>query len=206
VVVPQGVFAVRWFPWKNGSCRENRVAEFPRHQLSRQHFLNGKRIADSDQVAGAWRTYEFNVSSAVKPGTNVLAVQVWAPTENSLAITFVDWNPAPPDKNMGLWREVYLTASGAVALRHPAVLSRVDSPGNKAAHLTVTALVKNASDHPVHGTVKGRIETSSLRNPWNWRRESRKMWCSRRASIRSSTLAIRDCGGRRRWGLRTCTN
>jgi exo-1,4-beta-D-glucosaminidase len=43
-------------------------------------FLNGKRIADSDQVAGAWRTYEFNVSSAVKPGTNVLAVQVWAPT------------------------------------------------------------------------------------------------------------------------------
>jgi len=50
---------------------------------------------------------------------------------NSLAITFVDWNPAPPDKNMGLWREVYLTASGAVALRHPAVLSRVDSPGTK---------------------------------------------------------------------------
>ena len=48
-------------------------------------FLNGKRIADSDQVAGAWRTYEFNVSSAVKPGTNVLAVQVWAPTGNSLA-------------------------------------------------------------------------------------------------------------------------
>jgi len=94
-------------------------------------FLNGKRIADSDQVAGAWRTYEFNVSSAVKPGTNVLAVQVWAPTGNSLAITFVDWNPAPPDKNMGLWREVYLTTSGAVALRHPAVLSRVDSPGTK---------------------------------------------------------------------------
>jgi len=128
-------------------------------------FLNGKRIADSDQVAGAWRTYEFNVSSAVKPGTNVLAVQVWAPTENSLAITFVDWNPAPPDKNMGLWREVYLTTSGAVALRHPAVLSRVDSPGNKAAHLTVTALVKNASDHPVHGTVKGRIENIEFAQP-----------------------------------------
>ena len=42
-----------------------------------------------------------------KPGkTNVLAVQIFAPTETDLAITFVDWNPAPPDKNMGLWRDV----------------------------------------------------------------------------------------------------
>ena len=128
-------------------------------------FLNGKQIANSSEVAGAWRTYEFNVTSAVKPGTNVVAVQVWAPTENSLAITFVDWNPSPPDKNMGLWREVYLTASGPVALRHPAVLSKVDSPGNNAAHLTVTAQVKNASDHPVKGTLKGRIENIEFAQP-----------------------------------------
>ncbi len=123
-------------------------------------FLNGKQIANSKEVAGAWRTYEFNVTSTVKQGTNVLAVQVWAPTENNLAITFVDWNPAPPDKNMGLWREVYLTTSGPVALRHPAVLSKVDSPaGNaSAAHLTVTTLVKNASDHAVKGTLKGTLK------------------------------------------------
>src|SRR5271165_2168874 len=124
-------------------------------------FLNGKQIATSKDVAGAWRTYEFNVTSAVKPGANVLAVQVWAPTENSLAITFVDWNPAPPDKNMGLWREVYLTSSGPVALRHPAVLSKVDSSTSDAhdrAHLTVTALVKNSSDRSLKGTLQGRIE------------------------------------------------
>src|SRR5271166_3370895 len=124
-------------------------------------FLNGKQIADSNEVAGAWRTYEFDVTSSVKSGTNVLAVQVWAPTENSLAITFVDWNPAPPDKNMGLFREVYLTTSGPVALRHPAVLSKVDSSTSDAhdrAHLTVTALVKNSSDRPIKGTLKGRIE------------------------------------------------
>ena len=125
-------------------------------------FLNGKQLANSNDVAGAWRTYDFEVTSAVKPGTNVLAVQVWAPTENSLAITFVDWNPAPPDKNMGLWREVYLTASGPVAVRHPAALSKVTVGGGEGqstvAHLTVTALLKNASDHAVHGRLKGRIE------------------------------------------------
>src|SRR5208282_3370836 len=128
-------------------------------------FLNGKQLANSNEVAGAWRTYEFNVTSAVKQGPNVLAVQVWAPTDQSLAINFVDWNPAPPDKNMGLWREVYLTSSGPVALRFPAVFSKVDSPTNNAAHLTVTALVKNASDHPVKGTLKGRIENIELAQP-----------------------------------------
>jgi len=125
-------------------------------------WLNGKQLADSNQVAGAWRTYEFDVTSAVKSKINVLAVQVWAPTENSLAITFVDWNPAPPDKDMGLWREVYLTTSGPVALRHPAVLSKVDSPANNAAHLTVAATLRNATDQPVKGTLKGRIEKAEF--------------------------------------------
>src|SRR5580658_2233945 len=121
-------------------------------------FLNGKQIANPNDVAGAWRTYEFNVTSAIKPGANVLAVQVWAQTRDSLGITFVDWYPSPPDKNMGLWRRVYLTASGPVALRNPAVFSKVNSPANDAAHLTVAAQVKNGSDHPVRGTLKGRIE------------------------------------------------
>jgi exo-1,4-beta-D-glucosaminidase len=121
-------------------------------------WLNGKQIANSDQVAGAWRTYEFNVTSAVKAGANVVAAQIWAPTDASLAITFVDWNPAPPDKNMGLWRDVYLRASGPVALRYPAVVSKVDSPANNAAHLTVTALLKNGTDKLVTGTLKGKID------------------------------------------------
>jgi exo-1,4-beta-D-glucosaminidase len=122
-------------------------------------WLNGKQIANSDEVAGAWRTYEFNVTEALKPGReNVLAVQVFAPTENDLAITFVDWNPAPPDKNMGLWREVYLTASGPVALRYPTVVSKVNSPANDSALLTVTAQLKNGTADPVKGKLRGEIE------------------------------------------------
>ena len=126
-------------------------------------WLNGKQIANSDDVAGAWRTYEFNVTTAAKPGVeNVLAVQAWAPTEHDLAITFVDWNPAPPDKNMGLWREVYLTSSGPVALRYPTVLSKVSSPANDSAQLTVTAQLKNGSSQPVQGKLKGQIESVSF--------------------------------------------
>ena len=122
-------------------------------------WLNGKQIANSDEIGGAWRTYELNVTNAVRPGAeNVLAVQVFAPTENDLAITFVDWNPAPPDKNMGLWREVYLTTSEPVALRYPTVVSKLNLPAADSAQLTVTAQVKNGSDHAVTGKLKGQIE------------------------------------------------
>ena len=120
-------------------------------------WLNGKQIANSDQVAGAWRTYEVNVTDVAKPGgTNVLAIGIYAPTENDLAITFVDWNPAPPDKNMGLWRDVYFRTSGPVALRYPTVLTKLDN-NNETAHLSVTALLKNGTDHPIKGTLKGSI-------------------------------------------------
>lgn len=123
-------------------------------------FLNGKQIAKSDDVAGAWRTYEFNITSSAKPsGANVLAVQTFAPTEHNLAITFVDWNPAPPDKNMGLWREVYLTTSGPVAVRYPTVVSKLNLPANDNAQLTVTAQVKNGTDQAVKGKLKGHIES-----------------------------------------------
>ena len=112
-------------------------------------FLNGKQIAKSDDVAGAWRTYEFNITEAAKSGgENVLAIQVFSPTEHDLAITFVDWNPAPPDKNMGLWREVYLTSSGPVALRYPTVVSKLNPPTNDSARLTVTAQLKNGPISP----------------------------------------------------------
>ena len=89
----------------------------------------------------------------------MLAVQVFSPTDKDLAITFVDWNPAPPDKNMGLFREVDIYDQWT----RRASLSRcnvevVDSPANDKAHLTVTALLKNAANHPVKGTLKGRIE------------------------------------------------
>jgi exo-1,4-beta-D-glucosaminidase len=126
-------------------------------------FLNGKQIAKSDDVAGAWRTYEFNITDSTKPGSeNVLAVQAWAPTDHDLAITFVDWNPAPPDKNMGLWREVYVTTSGPVALRYSTVVSKLNPPANDSAQLTVTAQVKNGTDQPVKGKLKGQIENVSF--------------------------------------------
>jgi exo-1,4-beta-D-glucosaminidase len=124
-------------------------------------FLNGKQIGDYDHIAGAWRTYELNITDAALPGqSNVLAVEVFSPTERDLGITFVDWNPSPPDKNMGLWRGVEVRTSGPVAVRYATVVSKVDADGK--AHLTVSALLKNGTKQPVRGVLKGQIEKTEF--------------------------------------------
>ncbi|HUA14890.1 MAG TPA: glycoside hydrolase family 2 protein [Verrucomicrobiae bacterium] len=163
-MAPDSPFAVSWWYRKAFTVPESYKGKtvwlkFNGINYRADIWLNGKQIANSDDVAGAWRTYEFNITAAAKPGAeNVLALQVWAPTENNLAITFVDWNPFPPDKEMGLWRDVYVTSSGPVALRYPTVVSKVNSPANDSAQLTVTAQLKNGTGQPVKGTLRGKIE------------------------------------------------
>ena len=68
---------------------------------------------------------------------------------------------------MGLWREVYLTTSGPVALRYPTVVSKLNPPANDSAQFTVTAQVKNGTDQPVKGKLKGRSRTLTSSRMWN---------------------------------------
>ncbi len=122
-------------------------------------WVNGRRIADSSQVAGAYRRYAFDVTPLLRTGeTNALAVEVFAPGPQDLAFTWVDWNPMPADKDMGLWGEVYLTDSGPLELSHPHVVSRVEVPSLNDAALTVTVEVRNTTNAPIAGVVRGAIE------------------------------------------------
>jgi exo-1,4-beta-D-glucosaminidase len=117
-------------------------------------WVNGKRIADSTQVAGAYRTYEFNITADALPGqTNVVAVETFAPTETDLGINWVDWNPCPPDKDMGLWGAVDLVTSGPVAVRSPLVVTHLTDASGEAADLTAYAELHNASTEPIKGEV-----------------------------------------------------
>lgn len=121
-------------------------------------WINGKRIADSTQVAGAYRTYEFDVTNTVVPGkTNVVAVETFAPTELDLGINWVDWNPCPPDKNTGLWGPVDLVTTGPVALRSPMAVTHFTDSTLKQADLTVYAELHNATDKTIRGNVTGTV-------------------------------------------------
>jgi exo-1,4-beta-D-glucosaminidase len=121
-------------------------------------WVNGKKLAGADQVVGAFRRYEFDVTSFVNPGAkNSVAVEVSAPKAGELGITFVDWNPTPPDKDMGLWQEVVLSASGPVSVRYAFVASKLNLPATDQADLTVRAELQNSSQTAVKGTLRGQI-------------------------------------------------
>jgi exo-1,4-beta-D-glucosaminidase len=119
-------------------------------------WLNGHKIADSSTVAGAYRTYDFDVTDLVTPGkANVLAVETFAPTEKDLGINWVDWNPCPPDKDMGLWGAVDLETTGAVTVRSPMAVTHFADATLARAELTIFAELENATDHAVKGIASG---------------------------------------------------
>jgi exo-1,4-beta-D-glucosaminidase len=120
-------------------------------------WVNGRQIAGAKEVAGAFRHYEFDVTGLAKPGANALAVEVYGPEPEDLSIMWVDWNPTPADKNMGLWGDVYLTESGPVTLRHPYVAVDLDVPSLATARLTVRADLMNQTETPVVAQVRGEI-------------------------------------------------
>ena len=129
-------------------------------------WVNGKRIADSATVAGAYRVYDFDVTEAIKPGAqNVLAVETFAPTEKDLGINWVDWNPCPPDKDMGLWGDVDLVTTGAVTLQSPMAVTHFPDPSLTTAELTVYAELHNGSASDVKGVVAGSIAGIHIEQP-----------------------------------------
>jgi exo-1,4-beta-D-glucosaminidase len=128
-------------------------------------WLNGKKIGDRADIAGAFRSFEFRVNDLLtKTGKNALAVEVFAPEKYDLGLTWVDWNPTPPDKDMGIWREVFLSQSGDVTLRRPYVNSKL-APDYKSADLYVSALLTNTSDHLVKTTLHVELAGSELTEP-----------------------------------------
>jgi exo-1,4-beta-D-glucosaminidase len=128
-------------------------------------WLNGHRLADRAIVAGAYRTYDFDITDLLKPGTNVLAVEAFAPREKDLGINWVDWNPAPPDKDMGLWGDVNLVRTGPVTLRSPMVVTHFPDDPLREADLSIYAEVRNGTDHAARGVLSGTAAGANFSQP-----------------------------------------
>ncbi len=128
-------------------------------------WLNGVKIGDAKDVAGTYRAFEFNVRKNLHVGTtNAVALEIFAPQKDDLGITWVDWNPTPADKDMGIWKEVFLTASGDVSVQNAFVASKLGGE-YKTAALTVSADLRNGAEHAVKGILRGDIEGISFEKP-----------------------------------------
>ncbi|MBV9696001.1 MAG: glycoside hydrolase family 2 [Gammaproteobacteria bacterium] len=126
-------------------------------------WLNGNLVAEQAAIAGAYPVHELDVTRWAHAGSNTLALRVHpADPRMSLSIGWIDWNPAPPDNNMGPWRGVDILRTGPVQLRFPHVASVLSGDLSRAA-LTVQVEARNldAAAHDV--TISGVVAGVSLR-------------------------------------------
>ena len=127
-------------------------------------WLNGSLVADHSAVAGAYPVHELDVTRWVHVGSNILALRVRpADPRMSLSIGWVDWNPTPPDNNMGPWRGVDIVRTGPVQIRSSQVTSKLSLPGLSRAALTVKVEVGNLDASAHDATITGVVAGVSLR-------------------------------------------
>ena len=111
----------------------------------------------------------------LKQGENVLAVEVFRRQAGDFGVGFVDWNPKPPDQSMGLWRDVYLKISGNVSIINPAVESKVDLETLDNAFLTIKTDLKNHSNSPIRGHLKGKFDDVQFEYPVQLKADEQKV-------------------------------
>jgi exo-1,4-beta-D-glucosaminidase len=127
-------------------------------------WLNGHLVAEQAAVAGAYPVHEIDVTRRVHAGTNTLALRVHpGDPRTGLSIGWVDWNPTPPDNNMGPWRGVGIVRTGPVQIRFPQVTSTLSLPDLARAALTVKLEARNLDASAHDATISGVVAGIPLR-------------------------------------------
>ncbi len=151
-------------------------------------WVNGH---DAGQIKGAFTRGIFDVTSFVTPGaSSVLAVRISPqphpgdPHEHNITngmaknggITAIDgpcflctigwdWIPGIRDRDTGIWRKVFLSASGPVLIQEPLVTTDLPLPSLDSADIKIEAKLKNNSDRPQQGVFKGTFGDVPFEQP-----------------------------------------
>jgi exo-1,4-beta-D-glucosaminidase len=183
--VPQDLYKQDWWYRTKFTVPEGRTTytlEFPGINYRAEIWLNGHLVADNTQIVGMYNAHEVNVTPWILPTElNTLAVKVTPERALQdingveLADSWFDWinwnylgyqgpgkNPANgdsfvPDRNAGIWKPVYLKASGAVGVDSPLVNTELPLPKTDNARLTIHANLHNYSSQRVHGVLRATI-------------------------------------------------
>jgi hypothetical protein len=164
------------FPTPGGARGRRLTLTFEGINYAAAAWLNGRELGS---IKGAFIRGVFDVTEFLKPRANVLAVRIsppphpGIPNEQSMkggpgenggmmcldGPTFVategwDWVPAIRDRDSGIWQPVVLSASGAVKIADPQVVTRLPLPDTSRAEVEITVPLENSSNTPVSGMLK----------------------------------------------------
>jgi len=117
-------------------------------------WVNGKLVAGKNEFAGTYRMFTFNISDFVKAGENTVALKMVQHADGEYSIGFVDWNPLPRDRNLGIFREVFLEINEGIKIRSPFVYSKVNKETLKDADLFFQTELSNNTSENIKGTLR----------------------------------------------------
>ncbi|MBV9849271.1 MAG: beta-mannosidase, partial [Armatimonadetes bacterium] len=123
-------------------------------------YVNGTQLGG---MRGFMQRGRFDITGLVHAeGRNALAVRDHLPVggANGSSPSFIcsegwDWMPYVPGRNMGIYKDVYLTRTGPVSLRDPWV--RTALPSRAEADLSVQVTLENDAAAPASGVLAGVI-------------------------------------------------
>ncbi len=121
-------------------------------------WINGRKVAGYDKIEGVFGRFNFDITPYIIKGNNAVAIEIFPPKWGDFTLGFVDWNPSPPDNNMGLWRGVKLKKTGIVSLDNIFVKTKINIKILKEAELTISGNLRNFSDKKIKALVKGSFD------------------------------------------------
>jgi hypothetical protein len=144
-------------------------------------WVNGTKVGT---MRGAFIRGNFEITAQARPGGSAVVAVLVAPEPHPgvphehtlrdgvglnggitasdgptfLATIGWDWLNAVRDRDTGIWRKVFLSATGPVVLKNPLVTTDLPLPRTDSAEVAVETTVENVSDQPQTGVVEGTIE------------------------------------------------
>ena len=143
-------------------------------------YVNGTQVGT---MYGAFKEAKFDITANATSGANCVAVKIQGNlypgtyhTKESGACgpnggvmsrdgpTFIssqswDWAPTVPDRDMGIWKPVYIRVTGPVVLRHPWI--RTTNVSSSSATVPLQVTLENSTAAAVSGTVNADVNGST---------------------------------------------
>jgi beta-galactosidase/beta-glucuronidase len=152
-------------------------------------WVNGHLVANNKQTVGMFCRFRFNITAFAEVGRkNCIAVKIYQvdhpgnPDPGTQFVVFGNsrghasdifkdetlkmsggWDCAPVvrDRNMGIYRDVFIEATGAVEVIHPYVTTILPLPDTTKANIKIQTELNNTSDKIVKGRLTVKIDLIS---------------------------------------------
>lgn len=165
------------FDWNPTAPTQHVFLNFDGINWKADVYLNGKKV---NRIEGAFIRSKVDVTSLIKPGKNVLAVEIvknahpgavkeknrWNTDVNGGILGYDnptfhatigwDWISTIRGRDIGIWNDVFLSSEGSVSLADPVVTTTLNQPDTLAT-MTPAVILTNNNATDVKGTLHGWI-------------------------------------------------